>query len=130
MTFTHNIKTIYNKGKYPGAFYRYDLAKVVHDKIIHFYGDCKEVGLIRKYYNIIFTLQLQLETNNLSKENQKIIDIYGSIDNLIGHLFLLVKNIMYEINIRDDIILTNDHLHNLSLRKMKFYIDLNKSNNN
>lgn len=120
--FSFTLPDCPKKGDYPKSYKESGLIKIIHDKLIELNGNCKELHLIRKYYDIILTIQIQAQNKNLSQEYLELIKKHKNIDNLIAHLFLMIRNHMLQLKIRDDLILSNDHLHRTHLKKIKFFL--------
>lgn len=112
-------------GDYPKSYIKSDLAKILHDNIIRMYGNCSNVNRIRNFYDLIFSLQIQIENNKLSDYNKKMINSFKTIDNLLGYYFNNIRKLMMDIKMRDDMVLENDHIHNHHLKMIKFFIEKN-----
>lgn len=111
-------------GIYPKSYIKSDLAKIIHDRLIEMSGNCSKVNRILNFYDLIFSLQIQVENNKLSKYNKQVIKSFKNVDNLLTYYFTNIRHLMMEIKMRDDIVISNDHMckthHNLIRRAIKF----------
>ena len=105
------------KGHYPKS----DLIKITHDKLVELSKNCNEINKIIYYYDLILTFQNEIEKNKLSKYFKEQLKIFKSISNLIGFYFNSIRMIMIKLNIRDDLVIQNDHLHRIHLKTIMFY---------
>lgn len=113
-------------GNYPKSFNRSGLVKIIHDKILESNGDCNKINKLIKFYDLILTFQGEIEINKLSDYFKNQIKIFKSIPNLIGYYFINIRKIMIELNIRDDLVLSNDHLYRIHLKTIISYAKQHK----
>jgi len=114
------------KGKYPKSFIKSDLIKIAHDRLLELSGNCSEVNKIIYYYDLILTFQIEIEKNKLSQYFIQQLKLFKTIPNLIGFYFNNIRTIMMKLNIRDDLVLQNDHLHRTHLKTILFFARNNK----
>lgn len=114
------------KGIYPKSYIKSDLAKFIHDHLLDISANCSRINRIRNFYDLIFTLQIEIETNKLSNYNKKMIFNLNSIDNLLAYYFTNIRKLMFEVKTRDDYILTNDEIYRVVLKDIKHHIKVNK----
>lgn len=114
------------KGKYPKSFIKSDLIKITHDRLLELSGNCNEVNKIIYYYDLILTFQSEIEKNKLSEYFTQQLKLFKTINNLIGFYFNNIRTIMIKLNIRDDLVIQNDHLHRTHLKTILFYARYHK----
>lgn len=107
------------KGKYPKSFDKCDMIKIITDRILEQSGNCLEVNKIRNYYDLILSLEIELENKTISDYFSKKIVVFKGITNLISYYFNNIKKLMVELNIRDDIVLSNEHVYRIHYTKIK-----------
>jgi hypothetical protein len=110
------------KGVYPKSFIKSDLAKFIHDHLLDVSGNCSRVNRIRNFYDLIFTLQIEIENNQVSDYNKKMISSFNSVDNLLAYYFTNIRKLMSEVRARDDYIISNDEIYRVALKCIKHHI--------
>ena len=113
------------KGVYPKSYVKSDLVKFIHDHLLDTSADCAIINRIRNFYDLIFTLQCEIEKNQISEYNSKMISSFNSIENLLAYYFTNIRKLMIEIKIRDDYILTNDRIYRVVLKDIKHHMKVN-----
>lgn len=114
------------KGNYPKSFCKSTLARFLHDNLIDISEDYETIKKIRNLYDLIFSLQIEIENNKISEYNRNIISNFTSIENLLSYYFTNIRNLLIKIKARDDYIVDNDHIFFIHLKCMKHHIKTNK----
>ena len=109
------------KGSYPKSFENCNLVKIIHDNILDTNDKDNKVSKIISYYNLIFCLENQIKNNKISPYFKTQINNLRTIPNLFKMYFSLIRKMMLELNIRDDIIMSNDTIHRNILFNLQKY---------
>lgn len=107
------------KGEYPKSFEKCDMIKIIVDRVLEQSGDCLQVNKIRNYYDLILSLENELENKKISDYYSKKIIVFKGISNLISYYFNNIKKLLIELNIRDDIVFSNEHIYRIYYQKIK-----------
>lgn len=115
-----------SRGEYPKSYEKSDLAKIVHDHVIDYGKDKNKINQIIGLYDLVFSLQHQIEKNRIENDFRELIRKFKGYQNFIIFCFNKIKSLMIELKIRDDILFTNDNIYRTHYKIIKFYLDYYK----
>jgi len=115
---TYQIKM----SKYPMSFNKSDMFKVILDRLAEQYPFHPDAIKIIYCYDQILQFRNQVHQKKLDPKLYQRVSSLGGIDNYLALYFMMVRNLMTRLKMRDDFMFMNDHLHHETLKFIRAQI--------
>jgi hypothetical protein len=115
---TYQIKM----GKYPSSFSKSDMFKIILDRLSEIHPFHPDAIKIIYCYDQILQFRNQVHQKNLDPKFYQKVSSLGGIDNYLALYFMMVRNLMTRLKMRDDFMFMNDHLHQETLKFIRAQI--------
>jgi hypothetical protein len=115
---TYQIKM----GNYPVSFLKSDMFKIILDRLSELHPYHTDAIKIIYCYDQILQFRNQVQQKKLDPKLYQRVSSLGGVDNFLALYFMMVRNLMTRLKMRDDFMFMNDHLHHETLKFIKAQI--------
>jgi len=106
-------------GQYPPSFSHSNMFRIISDRLAEQHPYNPDAIKIIYCYDQILKLENYVKTKNLPREYLTKINNLGGIDSYYSLYFMMVRNLMQRLKMRDDFMFMNDDLHRRHLKNIK-----------